>query len=128
MKNLPYLRPSVFYTFGADSPLSSHEEQEKKVKRTGTAASGSGGATGAMVKGHALQGSGHLLVFDHLAQTARVAADGVKDWFDRWRADEKIIRAHESGKSTHGMLEVSKAWVDAVGQTSDTNKRRESKI
>ena len=54
MKVLPYLWPSVLYIFDAESPFSSHEEQEKKIKRTGTLAGGSIGAKEAMVKGHVL--------------------------------------------------------------------------
>ena len=129
MKILPYLRPSVLYIFGADSLLSTHEEQEKKIKRTGTRAGGSGGATEGMVKGHVLHGFGHLLIFEQPAETARVASDWVQKWFDKWLADERFLQAHKSEKSANGMLEVSKAWIDAVTGTSNTRrKRKESKI
>ena len=128
MQCLPYLRPGVLYIFGATSPLSSPEDREKKIKRTGTAAGGSGGATANMVKGHVLQDSGHLMIFERPAEPARAAADWVKRWFDQWRADERLIRNHESEKSANGMLEMSKVWIDAVTQNPDGPKRRESKI
>ena len=128
MRFLPYLRSSVLYVFGAKSPLSTHEEQEKKIKRTGIGAGGSGGAAGGMVKGHVLQGFGHLLIFEQPAETARVASDWVREWFEKWLVDERFLQAHKSEKSADGMLEVSKAWIDAVTGTSNTHKRRESKI
>ena len=128
MKFLPYLRPSVLYVFGAKSSLSTHEEREKKIKRTGIGAGGSGGATEGMVKGHVLQGFGHLLIFEQPAETARVTADWVQKWFDKWLADERFLRAQESEKSANGMLEVSKVWINAVTETSNTRKRKESKI
>ena len=78
MKFLPYLRPSVLYIFGAESQFSSHKEQEKKIKSTKTLANNSGDTTEAMIKGHVLQGSGHLLIFEQPAETARVATNWVK--------------------------------------------------
>ena len=128
MKDLPYLRPSVLYVFGAKGPLSTHEEQEKKIKRTGTEAGGSGGAAEGMVKGHVLQGFGHLLIFEQPAKTARAATDWIQQWFDKYLADEGFLQAQESEKSANGMLEVSKVWIDAVTETSPTYKRKESKI
>ena len=128
MKLLPHLRPSVLYIFGATSPLSSPEDRGKKIKRTGTAAGGSGGFTEGMVKGHVLQDSGHLMIFERPAEPARAAADWIQRWFDRWRADERLIREHESEKSANGMLGMSKVWIDAVTQNPDGPKRRDSKI
>ena len=128
MKLLPYLRPSVLYVFGAKSALSTHQEQEKKIKRTGMKAGGNGGATEGMVKGQVSQGSGHLVVFEQPAETAGVAADWIQKWFDKWLADERFLQTYESEKSANGMLEVSKVWIDAVTETSKTYNRRESKI
>ena len=78
MKALPYLWSSVLYVFGSKSSLYTREEQEKKIKRTGIGAGGRGGAMEDMVKGHVLQGSGHLLIFEQPAETARVATDWVQ--------------------------------------------------
>ena len=128
MKFLPYLRPSVLYVFGAKGPLSTQEEQEKKIKRTGTEAGGSGGATEGMVKGHVLQGFGHLLIFEQPAETARAATNWIQKWFDKWLTHERFLQAHESEKSANGMLEVSKVWINAVTETSNPHKRKESKI
>ena len=129
MKLLRYLRPSVLYVFGAKSSLSTHEEQEKKIKRTGIGAGASGGATEGMVKGHVLQDFGHLLIVEQPAEIARVAADWVQKWFDKWLDNnEKFLQAYESEKSAGGMLEVSKILIDAVTETSSTYKRKESKL
>ena len=128
MKVSPYLRHSVLYVFGAKGPLSTLEEQEKKVTRTGTGAGGSGGAAEGTVKGHVIQGFGHLVIFERPGETARGAADWVRKWWDKWRADERFLQARESEKSDNGMLEVSKVWIDAVTAISNTHRRKESKI
>ena len=128
MKVLPYLRPSVLHVFGAKSPLSTPEEQEKKVRRTGIEAGGSGGATQGMVKGDVLQGSGHILIFERLSETARMATDWIGEWYEKYLADGRYLQGHESDKSANDMLQVSKLWINAVTKTSNTHKRKESKI
>ena len=94
MKVLPYLWPSVLCVFGAKSPLSTPEEQEKKVRRTGIEAGGSGSATEGMVKGHVLQGSGHLLIFERAGETARVTTNWIGEWYEKYLADERYLQGH----------------------------------
>lgn len=114
MHNLPHLRPSVFYVFGATSPLSSPQLQEQKVERTGTGTGGSGGRAEGRVRKEVIQNTGHLPVFEQPQATANLVAEWVSAWFDRWLQDEHLLSSHKSKKSDDDMLRVSPAWVQAV--------------
>ena len=114
MRNLPNVRPSVLYVFGAKSPLSSNKSQNTKVKMTGTGTGGNGGVAENMVERIVFQKSGHLSVFEKPYETADATAGWIRRWLDRWREDEKILIEYGSKKSDDNMLRMSKAWVDAV--------------
>ena len=69
MGNLPNLRPSVLYVFGADSPLSLPSSQDEKMKLTSSGLGGSGGAAQGKVKKVVFPGLGHLLVFEDVKES-----------------------------------------------------------
>lgn len=119
MQNLPHLRPSVFYIFGATSPLSSPRLQEQKVERTGTGTGGSGGRAEGRVRKDVIQNTGHLPVFEKPGATANLVADCISAWFDRWLHDELLLSALKSKNSDENMLRVSAAWVQAVKRPSN---------
>ena len=128
MRNLPYVRPSVLYVFGAKSPLSLPRSQEQKVIRTGVDVGGNGGVAAGMVEKRVLQGSGHLLMFEEPEKSADAAANWIRRWLDRWLAEEKILRDHKSKKSDDSMLQVSKAWVDAVKLPANASRPKVAKL
>ena len=128
MRNLPYVRPSVLYIFGAKSPLSLPQLQEKKLKTTGIGTGGNGGVAEANVEKSVLQGSGHLVIFEKPDECANVAADWIRRWFDRWSAEEKTLRDYRSKKSDEGMLRMSQAWVDAVKVPVNTPRPKVTKL
>ena len=128
MRNLPYIRPSVLYVFGAESPLSRPRFQEKKVKMTGVGVGGNGGVAEANVEKRVLRGSGHLVIFEKPGECANVTGDWIRRWFDRWLAEEKILRDYRSKKSDDGMLRMSQAWVDAVKLPVNASRPRETKL
>lgn len=72
--NLPFLRPSVLYIFGGDSPMSLPEFQDAKMATTGTGVGGSGGQKEGKVKKVVMEGIGHLVPFDAVEQTGIACA------------------------------------------------------
>ena len=114
MRNLPHIRPSVLYVFGAKSPLSLPAFQEKKVSITGIGVGGNGGVAEAKVAKEVMRASGHLGIFERPDEVAGVMAGWIRRWLEGWRVEEKILRDHESRKSEEGMLRMSRLWVDGV--------------
>ena len=85
LSQLPLLRPSVLYMFGAISPISTPESQLEKLRLTGTGLGGSGGVEKDRVASVIVDGVGHLLPFQAIGR----CADEVNDWLDKelriWR-------------------------------------------
>jgi pimeloyl-ACP methyl ester carboxylesterase len=122
MRNLPYLRPSVLYVFGAKSLFSPPTAQEEKMSLTGSGVGGSGGEAEGKVQRVVFPDSGHLLVFENVQESARASADWIEQWFRQWLVDERFYKGYESKKSDKDMLRVSKAWV-ASTKLSNTTPR-----
>lgn len=128
MRNLPYIRPSVLYVFGAKSPLSLPVFQEKKVRMTGIGVGGNGGVAEAKVEKEVLQGSGHLVVFEKPDEAASVTAGWIQRWLEQWLAEEKILCDHKSKKSDDSMLRMSQLWVDTVKLPVNTSRPKVTKL
>ncbi|PQE09746.1 toxin biosynthesis protein [Rutstroemia sp. NJR-2017a BBW] len=122
MRNLPYLRPSVLYVFGAKSPFSSTAAQDEKVALTGSGVGGSGGEAEGKVQKVVFPEAGHLLVFENVQESARASAEWIDRWFQQWLVDERFYKGYESKKSDKDMLRVSKAWV-ATTKSSNLTPR-----
>ncbi|KAL6718670.1 hypothetical protein ACLMJK_002904 [Lecanora helva] len=120
MRNLPQVRPSVLYIFGATSPLSPPKYQEQKLNQTGTGLGGSGGAAEGRVEKIVLQRTGHLVLFEKIDACAEASANWIHRWFHRWLADEEILRNHKSEKSDDANLRMTDAWIKAVKLPVDT--------
>ena len=106
MQILPQFRPSVFYIFGATSPLSSARPREQEVERTGTGIGGGGGRAEDRTKSKVIPNTGHLPVFEKPGPTANLVVDCISAWFDRWLHDEHLLSAHKSKKSDDNTLRV----------------------
>ena len=128
MRNLPHIRPSVLYVFGAKSPLSLPAFQEKKLRTTGVGTGGNGGAAEAKVEKAVLQGLGHLLVFEKPGEAAVVTAGWIERWREQWLVEEKILSGYKSKKSDEGMLRVSRLWVDSVKLRVDAPRPKVTKL
>lgn len=87
LAQLPLLRPSVLYVFGAISPISTPGFQLEKLRLTGTGLGGSGSVEKNQVASVVVDGFGHLLPF----QAVEVCANTVNDWLNKrlevWRRE-----------------------------------------
>jgi len=104
MENLPHLRPSVLYIFGAKSPLSPLSSQDEKMKLTGSGLGGSGGVVEGKVEKVTLMDLGHLLVFEDVKESARVSAAWIDQWFQQW-----LAQAQNFWEGVRGMV-IQLVW------------------
>jgi pimeloyl-ACP methyl ester carboxylesterase len=88
---LPHLRPSVFYIFGALSYMSSLELRKAKLESTGTGVGGSGGAPEGRVKDYVMKGTGHLVPMERSSETADRCAEWISAELTRWREKEPLL-------------------------------------
>ena len=109
MRNLPFVRPRVFWVFGENSYISSRRAEEVKMRVTGTGPGGSGGAAKGMVEMALLEKGGHNLIFEEVDWSAKVGAEWIGRWFRGWLADEKFWETYQSKRSDAEMLRLSDA-------------------
>jgi hypothetical protein len=125
-RSLPFVRPSVFWVYGARSPFSPPLAQESKLRATGTGIGGSGGAAKGMVDKTVSPKGTHLVVFEEVDWCAEVAATWIETWFGRYLKEEEFWRTYQSKKSDQEMLRNSEAsiWVAkmVIGTRGDGSK------
>lgn len=105
--NLPYVRPSVLWVFGAKSYLSSPDAQDSKVNATGTGVGGSGGIKEGMVAKAVLEKGSHTIVLEDIDWSATVVSDWIQKWVSRWTKEEAFWRDYRSKRSDAEMLRLS---------------------
>ncbi|GFG23216.1 toxin biosynthesis protein, putative [Aspergillus udagawae] len=110
-RNLPFVRPSVFWVYGGRSWLSPPAAQDSKLRATGTAIGGSGGVTKGMADKTVSPKATHLIVFEEVGWCAEVAATWLEKWFERYLKEEEFWRTYQSKKSDPEMLRNSEASI-----------------
>lgn len=87
---LPFLRPSCHYIYGANTHLvtSQAEERELKLKTSGTATGGSGGSAEGRVTQTVVKGVGHFLPFEAPEVVANTAGQWMSAEMEKWREEE----------------------------------------
>jgi pimeloyl-ACP methyl ester carboxylesterase len=114
LTRLPELRPSALYIFGKESPMSSPEAREVKMKTTGTGLGGSGGAAIGRVKQVVLEGIGHLVAMEAAVQCADAAAAWLGGESKRFEV-EKNAYAAWTKQSIMAKSTLSEEWKKRVG-------------
>jgi pimeloyl-ACP methyl ester carboxylesterase len=88
-ERLGELRPSAFYIFGSESPMSTPDAQKAKLELTGIGLGGSGGAKEGRVKAAVLNGIGHLVAMEASERCAKAAAGWLGQEVKRFEAERK---------------------------------------
>lgn len=127
MRNLPFVRPSVFWVFAENSYVSSREAEDVKMRVTGTGPGGSGGAAKGMVEKVVLEKGGHNIIFEQVDRSAKVGADWIGRWFRGWLADEEFWGTYQSKRSDAEMLRMSDAAFK-VSQMSNGAMRMKARL
>ena len=113
-QNLPNVRPNVLWVFGALSPINTVASQAEKVARTGTGLGGNGGVEAGKVEKEVVEKGGHLLPFENVQRCASLVAPWLERQIEDFMIMERFFQDHDSGKSEHDMMEVSKLWLQNV--------------
>jgi hypothetical protein len=129
MRNLPFVRPSVFFVFGAETFLSTGQAQGRKMASTGVGVGGcrsSGWDGDGLVENAVLGDGGHNLVFERLGWSAGVAAGWIRRWYVRWLSEERFWAGYPSKNSDGEGIRLSEGAVRASRMRVGT--RRDSRI
>lgn len=125
LRNLPFVRPSVFYVFGGKSPMSSARLQRQKMETTGTGVGGSGGVEAGKVESLVLPHVGHLAPFEDVEACGEAAAVWLGKWMEGWTREEEVLRGLESRTSEGGKgVRVSKEWKELMRKDPRTERPR----
>lgn len=109
---LPFVRPSVHYIYGAKTHLSTSQgvERELKLSTTGTATGGSGGAEEGRVVQTVVPDVGHFLTFEVPGKVAAVVGEWVGKEVGRWREEEGDEEAIWGAVERGARGKVEKEW------------------
>lgn len=113
-ENLPNVRPNVLWLFGALRSINTVASQAEKLARTGTGLGGNGGVEAGKVEKEVVQNGGHLLPFESVQKCASLLAPWLEKQIEDFKTVEKFLQYHDSGKSEHDMMNVSKLWLQNV--------------
>ena len=109
-KMLDYLRPSVLYVLGGQSPISKPEIRNELLHRTGAGIGGSGGLKNAKAQQTLIEGSGHQVPLEEVGRTASAISTWMGPVVHRWREDEMRVAKGWSDRPTKDRLTVSAEW------------------
>lgn len=127
-KNLPYVRPTTYYIFGAKSPFSPPQARKEKQDRTGTGVGGSGGVQAGKVQSHIFENGNHFLPFVDVEALAEVVNVYLEQGLRNTVKEDTLWKNFDSQKSERDRLVVSKRWLEAVGQPTDAKRSVASKL
>ena len=129
LRNLPHLRPNVFYIFGGKSYLSTANDIMDKFLNTGVGVGGSGGSRTGRVQRVVFGENTHLLPFEAPSKCSLAMAEWLVAYLDEYRNTEKFYDAYGSRKSDEGrMLVASQEWKDMVKKPSWTLRQVKAKL
>ena len=121
-EHLPYMRPSVLYIFGDDSPVSTVSTQEILIKRTRVGLGGSGGVEAGQVAKVLLPEGGHLFQMGKIKACAEVASADLNNRLDQFMSLEMVLRRRQSGKSERDKLVIPKEGQESVKKRADAKR------
>lgn len=122
LANLPFLRPSVLYIFGNQSPMSTMALQAEKMELTGAGLGGSGGARVGKVKKAVFTDHGHLVPCEQVTKCAELAAEWLGGQLKQIEADDDFYKRYQSRKSERDMMVVSKEWKKLVREPATATR------
>jgi hypothetical protein len=112
---LPFLRPSVLWVFGGDSPMSNLKAREEKLQICGSGVGGSGGLKEGRVKGVVLDGIGHLVAMEAVEQCADAATEWIGAELRKWRESEAKFNAHWGNMTRQQKSQISDKYKEMMG-------------
>ena len=127
-KNLPYVRPTVYYIYGEKSPFSPPQARMEKERNTGTGIGGNGSAKAGRVKSHVVENGDHFLPFTDPERLAESVAAFMAEALHQFQEDDNLLRNHDSRKSERNRLVVSKTWQEGVRKPGNATRPLVNKL
>lgn len=114
-QQLPYLRPSCFFVYGANSHMAAGRApgRKDKLESTGTATGGSGGAAVGRVQEKVVKGS-HFVPFEIPDEIADILSQWYDGELDRWHQQEADEKRTWNATPIASRSAVSEDWVHWV--------------
>ena len=107
--------------------LSPAEERANKMRRTGTAIGGSGGAAKGRVK-EAVVDAGHMAPLEEPEQVGDLVAAWFGEEIRRWKKEQEFWRSHDPGKSDASGSRVSELWKERVKLPANAERPVKEKL
>ncbi|KAL8806335.1 MAG: hypothetical protein Q9223_004023 [Gallowayella weberi] len=127
-RNLPHVRPFVYYVYGGKSPFSPPQARMKKESCTGTGIGGNGGAKAGNVKTYVVENGDHFLPFTNPNGLAETMAAFVAEGLRRFQKDETMLENLDRQKSERDRLVVSKTWREGVKKPGNARRPIANKL
>lgn len=111
---LQYLRPSVLYLFGDQSPLSKPLLIADKLANTGVGIGGSGGVKQDRVKQVTFAGIGHMIPMEAVHDSADASASWILSELERWHKIEERDRQEQAKIPRHLRAQMRPEYVETM--------------
>jgi len=125
---LPAIRPSVFYVFGELSFLTNDAVIEEKLTLTGSGVNGSGGRAEGRVDCVTVQGAGHLIPMEKVAETAQHASKWISKEMERYRDWERKTEEEWDGKQGVARAVMPDRFVEELNAFLKPREKKPSKL
>lgn len=107
---LPYLRPSVLYIYGSESHMSLPELRSDKLRTTGIATGGSGGAAAGRVREVVMQGFSHQVPLEAVNECAEEISSWLACESRRWCREEQTFHNRRGNAASSDSRTIDKDW------------------
>lgn len=95
--------------------MSTSDLRQEKMEKTGAGIGGSGGAREGRVKEVVLEGVGHLIAMEAIAECANAIAPWIATECERIAIDDKRFHAHWSTKTQIEKTTIDDKWYEMMG-------------
>ncbi|PSN72778.1 alpha/beta-hydrolase [Corynespora cassiicola Philippines] len=121
-RQLPHVRPSVFYVFGSLSFLTNDEIIAEKLEVTGSGVGGSGGAKEGRVSCVTVQDAGHLIPMEKVEESAEHISMWIGKEIERWREGERLTEEEWNGREGYERSLMPERFVEELNKAAPKRK------
>lgn len=128
-RQLPHLRPSVFYIFGSESNLTTDPASiPEKMALTGSGDGGSGGEKEGRVANVVIKDTGHLIPMEKVEETAMHAASWIGKEISRWWDGERRTEAEWGARKGVERRVLTDRYVEELSSIGKVTAKAKSKL
>ena len=125
---MKHIRPSVLYLYGGKSPISTPDDRERKLERTGRGIGGSGGRKNGRVMDFTFPSAGHALPFEAVKGVSEVMSAWLTQEVVRWKEEEERIQKDWVDLKQEARTSTSNEWLIHLKTYFDGTQKASSKL